>query len=266
MNAAPCAPLPAGVEPNCLSSAPIGAFDAAVAAGTTSITGARSKFTPAARSSRAQPAAAERSVARRPRALGQRGRHHGKAGPGQVLDLAALLVGGDEHPHAAVVRGAQRLHVRGRGGQRRDAFRRRVEQQRPEVVPLQRRRRLRSGDCRPSRRRGTAGQPAAPRSAARRPGPRRIPRARATLVTGTPCLASSSRPAGGATRRTARPGPPASCSPRSTASTAPAATRARHKRPRARSSPVPVHGTTLVASRVRRSPEVVVAARLQRGI
>src|SRR5579863_1663811 len=63
MNAAPCAPLPAGVEPNSLSSAPIGAFDAAVAAGTTSITGARSKFTPAARSSRAQTAAAERSVA-----------------------------------------------------------------------------------------------------------------------------------------------------------------------------------------------------------
>src|ERR1700739_5168886 len=60
MNAAPCGPLPAGVEPNCLSRDPIGAFDAAVAAGTTSITGARAKFTPAARSSRAQTGGAAR--------------------------------------------------------------------------------------------------------------------------------------------------------------------------------------------------------------
>ena len=62
MKAAPCAPLLAGSEPNCRSSAPIGALDAAVPAGTTSMTGARSRLTPAARSSVPQPAADCRSV------------------------------------------------------------------------------------------------------------------------------------------------------------------------------------------------------------
>ncbi len=62
MNAAPCAPLLAGSEPNCRSSSPTGAFVLAPPAGTTSITGARSRFTPAARSSPPHPAAAARSA------------------------------------------------------------------------------------------------------------------------------------------------------------------------------------------------------------
>ena len=57
MNAAPWAPLVCGVWPNSRCSAPIGAFELAVALGTTSITGARSRLTPAERSSRPQAAA-----------------------------------------------------------------------------------------------------------------------------------------------------------------------------------------------------------------
>ena len=62
INAAPCSPLVTGSEPNCRSSAPIGALPAAVAGGTTSMTGARSRLTPAARRSVPQPVAAARSV------------------------------------------------------------------------------------------------------------------------------------------------------------------------------------------------------------
>src|SRR5215471_9465083 len=62
INAVPCVPLLTGSDPNCRSSAPIGALLLAVPAGTTSCTGARLRFTPAARSSRPHPAAAPRSV------------------------------------------------------------------------------------------------------------------------------------------------------------------------------------------------------------
>jgi hypothetical protein len=62
MNAAPCAPLVAGSKPNSRISAPIGALAAAVASGTTSMTGARFRLTPAARRSVPHCAAAARSV------------------------------------------------------------------------------------------------------------------------------------------------------------------------------------------------------------
>jgi hypothetical protein len=47
MNAAPCAATVAGVLPKLRSSAPIGWFRLAVPGGTTSVTGARSRLTPA---------------------------------------------------------------------------------------------------------------------------------------------------------------------------------------------------------------------------
>jgi hypothetical protein len=63
MNALPWLPVVFGVWPNSRCSAPIGAFWLAVAAGTTSITGARSRLTPADRSSRPQAAACRSSSA-----------------------------------------------------------------------------------------------------------------------------------------------------------------------------------------------------------
>ena len=56
-NATPCAATVPGSWPNSRCSAPIGAFCWSVPGGTTSITGARFRLTPACRSTRPQPAA-----------------------------------------------------------------------------------------------------------------------------------------------------------------------------------------------------------------
>jgi hypothetical protein len=98
MNAAPWVPVVWGLSPNSRCSAPIGAFWLAVAAGTTSITGARSRLTPADRSSRPHAAACRCSSAADSCPWASAGGITVKPGPLEFLDLAALLVGRDEEP------------------------------------------------------------------------------------------------------------------------------------------------------------------------
>ena len=134
--AAPCAAAVPGSWPNSRRSMPIGAFCWSVPGGTTSMTGARLRLTPASRSCRPQARGLRLQGIRREPPLIQRGGDGRETGAPQRLDFPALLVRGHEEPDTGGgLGGRERLHgVRDGAGTSDPGVAGRPEQHRPEVV------------------------------------------------------------------------------------------------------------------------------------
>ena len=135
-NATPCAAAVPGSWPNSRCSAPIGAFCWSVPGGTTSITGARSRLTPASPELPPPGRGLRLQGSGRDQPLIQRGGDDRETGALQLLNLPALLVRGDEEPDPGRrLRGRQRLHGVGDGaGTGHPGVAGRPEQHRPEVI------------------------------------------------------------------------------------------------------------------------------------